>query len=33
MKNTNFPKGDAVTNEVQIYLDMLGPLMLNGVGR
>jgi hypothetical protein len=33
MKNSNFSKGDAITNEVEINLNMLGPLVLNGVGR
>jgi hypothetical protein len=29
----NFPNGDLVTDEVEINLDMLHALMLNGVGR
>jgi hypothetical protein len=33
MKNSNFSKGDAITNEVEINLNMLGPLVLNAVGR
>jgi hypothetical protein len=33
MQNTNFPNGDLVTDEVEINLDMLSMLMLNGVGR
>jgi hypothetical protein len=32
MKNASFSKGDSVTNEVKIYLDMLGALVLNRVG-
>jgi hypothetical protein len=33
VQNTNFPNGDLVTDEVEINLDMLSMLMLNGVGR
>jgi hypothetical protein len=32
MKNSSFSKGDPVTNEVKIYLDMLGSLVLNRIG-
>jgi hypothetical protein len=33
MKNSNFSKGDAITNEVEVNLNVFGPLVLNGVGR
>jgi hypothetical protein len=33
VQNVNFPNGDLVTDEVEINLDMLHALMLNGVGR
>jgi hypothetical protein len=33
VQNTNFPNGDLVMDEVEINLDMLSMLMLNGVGR
>jgi hypothetical protein len=32
VQNVNFPNGDLVTDEVEINLDMLPALMLNGVG-
>ena len=32
MENPNIADGDPVTHEVQVYLHMLRPLMLNGVG-
>jgi hypothetical protein len=32
VQNVNFPNGDLVTDEVEINLDMLHALMLNGVG-
>jgi hypothetical protein len=32
MHNMNFPNGDLVTDEVEINLDMLHALMLNGAG-
>jgi hypothetical protein len=33
VQKTNFPNYDLVTDEVEINLDMLRALMLNGVGR
>ena len=32
VENTNIPEGDALTDKVEINLDMLRPLMLNRVG-
>jgi hypothetical protein len=32
VQNVNFPIGDLVTDEVEINLDMLHTLILNGVG-
>ena len=32
MKNPHIPDGDTLTNEVEIELDMLRVLMLDGVG-
>jgi hypothetical protein len=33
MQSANFPNGNLVMDEVEINLDMLRVLMLNGVGR
>jgi hypothetical protein len=33
MKHTNITNSNTLPNKVEIYLDMLGALMLDGVGR